>query len=67
MCFLTHKIIDGVGYLCIPNFVDSEQVNALKAQAKKLIDEFDMKEIAIFTTGKKQEVSDRECKQTNTD
>jgi phytanoyl-CoA hydroxylase len=43
------------GYLCIPKFIDAEQVKLLKDQAHQLIEEFDMKEIAIFTTGNKQQ------------
>jgi phytanoyl-CoA hydroxylase len=42
------------GYLCIPNFVPKEELESLRRRANQLVDEWDMKDSVIFTTGENQ-------------
>ena len=50
------------GFLVLPDFVTEQELDALKARANAIVDDFDPAEVAIFSTTKQVSFMEHLCK-----
>jgi len=62
MSYLSKEQIENYhksGYLVIENYATNDEINHLSNNAKKIIEEFDMEEVKVFTTDNQTDILDR--------
>ena len=62
MSYLSKEQIENYnksGYLIIENYATNDEINHLSNNAKKIIDEFNMEEVKVFTTDNQTDILDR--------